>query len=151
MNLIFKTNENLQKLNDVEYLLKEKTKEETINNQNNIILKNKLDFNRLIIFALLLACIIIGMVFYREKKYVKIKRRQRMIFSRQLYEKIEEERKRIASDLHDGVSHELLTLKNNHSQTIASQQNNIDDIIENLRNISRNLHPVMFERLGLKA
>jgi len=151
MNLIFKTNENLQKLNDVEYLLKEKTKEETINNQNNIILKNKLDFNRLIIFALLLACIIIGMVFYREKKYVKIKRRQRMIFSRQLYEKIEEERKRIASDLHDGVSHELLTLKNNHSQTITSQQNNIDDIIENLRNISRNLHPVMFERLGLKA
>jgi signal transduction histidine kinase len=151
MNLIFKTNENLQKLSDVEHLLKEKTKEETINNQNNIILKNKLDFNWLIIFALLLACIIIGMVFYREKKYVKIKRRQRMIFSRQLYEKIEEERQRIASDLHDGVSHELLTLKNNHSQTITSQQNNIDDIIENLRNISRNLHPVMFERLGLKA
>jgi signal transduction histidine kinase len=151
MNLIFKTNENLQKLNDIEHLLQEKTREETINNQNNTILKNKLYFNRLIMIALLLTCIIIGMVFYREKSFIKMRRKQRMLFSRQLYEKIEEDRKRIAIDLHDGVSHDLLTLKNNHTQTTTSQQNNIDDILENLRNISRNLHPVMFERLGLNA
>ena len=151
MNIIFKTSENLQKLNDIDQLLKEKIKEEIINNQNNTILKNKLYFNRLIMIALLLTCIIIGIVFYREKSFIKMRGKQRMQFSRQLYEKIEEDRKRIAIDLHDGVSHDLLTLKNNHTQTTTSQQNNIDDILENLRNISRNLHPVMFERLGLEV
>lgn len=151
MNFIFKTSENLQKLNDVEHLLKEKIKEETINKQNNTISKNNIFINKLILNVVILIAIILAMVFYREKRLGKIRRKQRILFSKQLFEKIEEERKRLATDLHDGISHELLTLKNNHSQTITSQQNNIDDILENLRNISRNLHPVMFERLGLNA
>lgn len=151
MNLIFKTNGNLNKLNDIDHQLKEQLKEVTINKQKSILLKNKLFINRLVILGLLLICGSIGLVFYRERKQAEIKRKQQMLFSKQLYEKIEEERKRIATDLHDGVSHELLTLKNNYPPSAASNKNNIDYILEHLRNISRNLHPVMFERLGLKT
>jgi signal transduction histidine kinase len=151
MNLIFKTNDNLQKLKDIDYQLKEQLKEVTINKQKGILLKNKLFINRLATIFLLLICSIIGVVSYRENKQAEIKRNLHRIFSKQLYEKIEEERKRIASDLHDGVCHELLTLKNNYSLTAASNKTYIGNILEHLRNISRNLHPVMFEHLGLKT
>jgi two-component system, NarL family, sensor kinase len=70
-------------------------------------------------------------------------------FTRQLLENIEVERQRIAGDLHDSVNHELLSLKN--SQDSANVNVKIDEIINEIRGISRNLHPVMFEKIGLEA
>lgn len=73
-------------------------------------------------------------------------------FTQRLFESTEDERGRIARDLHDGLSHELLTLK----RTLASEglhkntTTKIDHIINDVRQISRNLHPVMLESLGLK-
>jgi len=52
---------------------------------------------------------------YREKE-------QSQQFTKNLLDKTEEERKRIASDLHDSVSHELLALK--HSFEINQAQLN---------------------------
>jgi two-component system NarL family sensor kinase len=69
-------------------------------------------------------------------------------FTRQLFENTEDERGRIARDLHDGVSHELLALKQQIPSTDAAQR--IDAIINDIRQISRNLHPVMLESIGLK-
>ncbi len=67
-----------------------------------------------------------------------------------MIEKTEEERRRIASDLHDTVNHELISLKKSivNSTEVANQK--IDIIIEEVRSISRNLSPVMFENIGLK-
>ncbi len=70
-------------------------------------------------------------------------------FTRQLLENIEVERQRIAGDLHDSVNHELLSLKN--SQDSKNVNHKIDEIINEIRGISRNLHPVMFEKIGLEA
>jgi signal transduction histidine kinase len=72
-------------------------------------------------------------------------------YTKQLLEKIEEERKRIASDLHDSISHELLEFKNVANGNLEETNIKIDGIINDIRSISRNLHPIMFDKIGLKA
>jgi signal transduction histidine kinase len=72
-----------------------------------------------------------------------------MNFTKQLLENTEVERKRIATDLHDSISHELLTLKSFFHQNIGLVDSKIDSIINDIRIISRNLHPVMFDKIGL--
>jgi signal transduction histidine kinase len=72
-------------------------------------------------------------------------------YAKQLLEKMEEERKRIASDLHDSISHDLLELKNVANGNLEETIIKIDGIINDIRSISRNLHPIMFDKIGLKA
>jgi signal transduction histidine kinase len=72
-----------------------------------------------------------------------------MNFTKQLLENTEEERRRIASDLHDSISHELLNLKSMFNQDLILVNAKIDIIINDIRGISRNLHPVMFDKIGL--
>jgi signal transduction histidine kinase len=72
-------------------------------------------------------------------------------FTRQLMENTEEERMRIARDLHDGVSQELLVLKNQIRNNQENTNEKIDFIINEIRMISRDLHPVMLDKIGLKS
>jgi two-component system NarL family sensor kinase len=72
-------------------------------------------------------------------------------FTRQLMENTEEERVRIARDLHDGVSQELLVLKHQIKNTHEDTNEKIDFIINEIRMISRDLHPVMLDKIGLKS
>jgi signal transduction histidine kinase len=72
-------------------------------------------------------------------------------FTKQLLESTEVERKRIATDLHDSISHELLNLKAIFKQEdFITINTKIDTIINDIRGISRNLHPVMFDKIGLE-
>ena len=70
-------------------------------------------------------------------------------FTKQLLETTEVERKRIATDLHDSISHELLGLKSMGQDDWQTVNHKIDHIINDIRRISRNLHPTMFEQIGL--
>jgi signal transduction histidine kinase len=151
MNMIYRTNQNIIKLKEIDHQLNEKLKEAIISEQNAIILNNKIYVNKIIINVLIIGFFILVIVFVREYRIGKVKRNQRMQFTKQLLTKIEEERKRIASDLHDGISHDLISLKNTKQHFPEHLDNDIDTIIENIRSISRNLHPVMFERIGLKT
>lgn len=72
-------------------------------------------------------------------------------FTRQLMENTEEERMRIARDLHDGVSQELLVLKNQIRNNHENTNEKIDFIINEIRMISRDLHPVLLDKIGLKS
>jgi two-component system, NarL family, sensor kinase len=72
-------------------------------------------------------------------------------FTRQLIENTEEERMRIARDLHDGVSQELLVLKNQIRNNQENTNEKIDFIINEIRMISRDLHPVLLDKIGLKS
>ncbi len=71
-------------------------------------------------------------------------------FTSLLLSKTEEERKRIASDLHDSVSNELVNLRHALESNSSKFSAKIDTILEEVRNISRNLSPTLFDKLGLK-
>lgn len=71
-------------------------------------------------------------------------------FTSQLLSRTEDERKRIASDLHDSVSNELINLRHALEEKSAQIKSKIDSILEEVRNISRNLSPTLFDKLGLK-
>ena len=92
-------------------------------------------------------------VFYlwQRQKELKKKAAIQAEFTQQLLENIEEERGRIAIDLHDSISHELLSLKRGlkpeYTEGVAQK---IDGIIDDIRQISRNLHPVLLDKIGLK-
>lgn len=71
-------------------------------------------------------------------------------FTSQLLSKTEDERKRIASDLHDSVSNELINLRPALEEKSLSFKSQIDSILEEVRSISRNLSPTLIDKLGLK-
>ncbi len=99
--------------------------------------------------ALLLTALAVYL--WQHQKRAKKEANRQAQFTQQLFENTEEERSRIARDLHDGVSHELLTLKRSmQQQGEQSAAEKIDLIINDIRQISRNLHPVMLESIGLQ-
>lgn len=87
----------------------------------------------------------------QKQKKLRLEKQNSQQYTKQLLEKTEEERKRIASDLHDSVSHELLSLKNSFEDKSNITNTKIDSIINDIRIISRNLHPIMFDKIGLKG
>jgi two-component system, NarL family, sensor kinase len=94
-----------------------------------------------------------GSIYYlwQKQKTLKQEKMNSMNFTKQLLESTEDERKRIASDLHDSVSHELLSLKTMLKGDFSELNSKVDAIINDIRGISRNLHPVMFDKIGLQA
>ncbi|MBK8552130.1 MAG: hypothetical protein IPL53_14135 [Ignavibacteria bacterium] len=98
------------------------------------------------------------------KKRVNKLRREKTAqeeFSRRLIESQEEERKRIASSLHDTIAHDILLTKSkallalrnpDDNENLKNALNEISDMssetINDVRGISYNLHPHQLERLG---
>jgi signal transduction histidine kinase len=120
-----------------------KIKEQTITNKNTTIA---------LLGASLIGILLISFAFNltQKQKKLRLEKQNAQLYTKQLLEKTEEERKRIASDLHDSVSHELLSLKNSFEEKTDITNQKIDAIINDIRSISRNLHPVMFDKIGLK-
>lgn len=103
----------------------------------------------IIVFIIILASFII--YYFRDKN----KRETR--FSSALVNKLEEERGRIARDLHDGLGQNLIILKNKfnklnipHTDTTNEIDTNFSETIEEVRSISRSLIPPELRRLGLQ-
>jgi signal transduction histidine kinase len=101
------------------------------------------------IFVLIISAILI--YYYRQKQ------KNEKQFSNTIVNKLEEERGRIARDLHDGIGQSLIILKNKVNKTdnieTAAQEElstNFSNIIEEIRSISRSLIPPELKRLGLK-
>ncbi len=108
-----------------------------------------------IIGLLLLSIIIIGLgfVIYNTRKKRRALEKEQQLqesFTQQLLENTENERSRIAGDLHDSVNHKLLQISTKAKDGKPIEHSELAKIIEQVRNISHNLHPVMFERIGLE-
>ena len=112
---------------------------------------------------LFLLCAGLGVLVY-ERRVQALRRAKRVqeTFSRQLIDYQEGERKRIASELHDGLSQSLVVIKNRAAMA-ATQTNDpeatgeqLDEIgaaaseaIDEVKEIAYNLRPVLLDRLGL--
>jgi len=107
------------------------------------------------IVIVILVILIAGFVIY----YFRAKHRKEIEFSDAIVNKLEEERGRIARDLHDGLGQSLIVLKNkfnavdvasNEQEKITDVDTSFADVIEEVRSISRSLIPPELRRLGLK-
>ncbi|WP_221405489.1 ATP-binding protein [Roseivirga ehrenbergii] len=108
-------------------------------------------FYRTIWFALICVLFVIAVSYYFIRQANKEKALEQH-YSRSLLKVQEEERIRISRDLHDSVGQQLILLKNqaNATQNQALVKN-VSDTLEEVRSITRNLHPVVLSRLGLTA
>jgi signal transduction histidine kinase len=110
---------------------------------------------------LLNAAGIAGLAYYRRHRAVRTKRLMLEAFSQRLLESQENERKRIASELHDSLGQELLVIKNQaalglreaaeHSPAkdrLAAISAAAGEAIEEVRSIAYALRPYQLDRLG---
>lgn len=146
--MIQKKNANGQ-LYELERVFQSEKKEKLIATQNAKIQKNKLYIVGLV---LVLAILILSVVLYLNKlkrdKIIneKIKNEKFIV---DLLENVEIERNRIAYELHDSINHSLLSVKNAILSKREILSDTISKIIEEVRVISRNLYPVILEKVGL--
>ena len=128
----------------------EKKQQQIVLQKSTIVNKNTTIAFLASLFTALFLIVVVYITRQKQKK-LKLEKENVQQYTKQLLEKTEEERKRIASDLHDSVSHELLSLKNSFEEKNDITNTKIDAIINDIRIISRNLHPILFDKIGLKA
>lgn len=135
---------------------KEKERVQQANNYEKKLTKKELNTTRLrqniAIGAILVIVLLAGLIIY----YFKAKHRRESEFSSALVNRLEEERGRIARDLHDGIGQSLIILKNKFNKIeggaegLSEELNeNFSETIEEVRSISRSLIPPELMRLGL--
>ena len=116
-------------------------------------------------FRALTGISVAGLVFgWYERRLHRLRRERaaRMAFAQRLIESQEEERKRIAGEMHDGLGQDLLVIKNRamlglkDGTASARAGEQLEEIsrmashtLEEVREISRNLRPYQIDRLGL--
>jgi signal transduction histidine kinase len=78
---------------------------------------------------------------------------KRLIAADAILEWEKKERKRFASDLHDGINGMLSSVKLelNTTESVQNVRNQIDDCIETVRRMARGMMPGSLERYGIKA
>jgi len=99
--------------------------------------------------------IIIILILILNNRYVRKLREKQQIFSSQLIENIDEERKRIAFDLHDDIGQSLSIIKSKISRSQQKEETNLQEVesslsnvIEQTREISKKLFPSNIEKIG---
>ena len=134
------------------YETEKKEKELALKNANINLLKTKnSNLKKTGIFITSVVILLFGFGYlYSNKKNLEAKRKLQEKFSHELLLSQEKERKRISSDLHDSVGQRLLILKN---KLLAfkdpSSLKMIEETIEEVRTISKNLYPFQLQELGI--
>ncbi|WP_298514053.1 sensor histidine kinase [uncultured Kordia sp.] len=112
--------------------------------------KNKIKQQWIIFGSLGLLVTFIIIYLMRSQKFVKKQQVLQEQFSQDLIKGQEEERSRLARELHDSVGQKLMLLS---KQTKKLENPNMENLasstLEEIRTISRGLHPSNLERLGL--
>jgi signal transduction histidine kinase len=117
-------------------------------------------YSRIILIGIV---VLTGYAFYFQRKRRRRSYREQNLFTRQLIDSMEAERKRIATELHDSIGQELLIIKNmallalNDLKNKKNVREQLDEIshtasqaIQETREITNNLRPYQIDRLGLK-
>ena len=106
-----------------------------------------------ILFACIIILVLVTILSIQLVKYKKEKETEKMreYFTHQLIEGNENERERIARDLHDDINQGLVILKKEAIQSNPGLANKIDHLTNSIRCIARNLYPVSLQHIGLEA
>jgi signal transduction histidine kinase/ligand-binding sensor domain-containing protein len=102
------------------------------------------------------------LLFRRRDEQIKLKHTQELAFSRRLIDSQEQERKRFAAEMHDGLGQSLVIIKNRAGLSLrqSDQKEAMLDHLENIsatashaiqeaKEIAFNLRPHLLDRLGL--
>ena len=131
----------------------EKQEKELVAKNSSIQLleKDNEAFRKLIVFSSVSLFLLFGMILlYRNQLHLKNKKRLQERFSQDLLVSQEEERMRISKDLHDGLGQRLLVIKNRLISSDDSETRSmVDTTIEEVRAISRDLHPFQLQEMGI--
>ena len=113
--------------------------------------------------GVVLSLVLAGLAFGYRYRVSSLERRQAAqdAFARQLIESQEAERKRIASELHDGIGQTIAVIRNRAAlglrdgRDVAMQQmeaiaDAAGDAIDDVRKVAYGLRPYQLDRLGLK-
>lgn len=131
----------------------EKAEKELIEKSTNIQLLEK--DNRIARAALSFggAIAVLGfglLIVYRNQRELKKRKALQENYTRGLLQSQEEERRRISENLHDGIGQQLLVLKNRLIQLKDPESMNmVDATIDEIRSISRDLHPLQLQEMGI--
>ncbi|WP_111878807.1 sensor histidine kinase [Aequorivita sp. CIP111184] len=131
----------------------EKKEKELVEKTSNITLleKDNESFKKAMLFGGIAILLGFGVILlYRNQRHLKSNKILQEKFSQELLVSQEGERRRISKDLHDGIGQQLLVIKN---KLIASGDEDtkkmVDYTIEEIRTISRDLHPFQLQELGI--
>lgn len=98
--------------------------------------------------------LVLGIVAILYNRYLRKIKEKQEAFSKMLIDNTEEERKRISMDLHDDIGQGLSIVKSKIIKMGAGAESDIEEdlskLIEQTREISRNLYPSNIEKIGLK-
>ncbi|MCW5960241.1 MAG: hypothetical protein KIS76_08755 [Pyrinomonadaceae bacterium] len=114
------------------------------------------------ILSVLALALIIGFIYYSRVSHLRKIADAKTNFSRRLIESQENDRKRIANELHDGLGQNLVVIKNramlgirkgDDPERVLKELNEISEsavlALEEVREITGNLRPQLLDRLGL--
>ena len=91
-------------------------------------------------------------VLLRARNYARKKQKMQASFTKDILKTQENERARIAGELHDSVGQKLLIIKNSfvgREKEAEDEISLVGETIREVREMSHNLHPFQFEKLGL--
>lgn len=131
----------------------EKKEKELLEKNTNIALleTNSASFKKTAYFLSFASVLAFGLILlYRNHRNLKNNKILQEKFSQKLLISQEEERKRISKDLHDGLGQSLLLIKNNViTKGDKTTRHMVDQVIEEVRAISRDLHPFQLQEMGI--
>lgn len=137
-----------EKVRDSMQLVKEKEIAET--NAQLLQTESKIKSQWMLFGGIGLLGVFVIIYLIRSQKFTKKQQELQESFSQELINEQEKERSRLARDLHDSVGQKLMLLS---KQTKKMDNPNIENLasstLEEIRSISRGLHPSNLERLGL--
>jgi signal transduction histidine kinase len=161
LNDVVHTEKKNQQIEELKTVYETEKKNEIIEQQKETIGYSEKQINRFTIALSTLIILIIFLIVFLRFKRLKNQREMQSKFSQDLINTIEEDRIRIARDLHDSIGQNLLIIKNQNAlmgkrlkdEQLIEKSKIINSIsaetIEELREISNNLTPYQLGRLGL--
>ncbi|WP_422105435.1 tetratricopeptide repeat-containing sensor histidine kinase [Winogradskyella sp.] len=111
--------------------------------------ENKVKQQWLVFGGLGLLALFSMLYLWRTRRFAITKQRMQESYSQDLIQEQEKERSRLARELHDSVGQKLMLLRKSIMRDTASADALAKESLEEVRSISRGLHPSNLERLGL--